>query len=156
MPFSFPTAVYTPPSVGAAKWGLIPGSLEEQQDLKAAFDQVQGELDAAETRVINNRSEGTDYVLVTSDNNKNVAPSTGSNTEVQVPLDDDDEIFPMGAFITITRLGSGEVDVVGEAGVSVLSADNKARLQLQYSVAYLHKVATNQWILSGDLIAIPV
>lgn len=59
--------------------------------------------------------------------------------------------FPVGTEIEICRYGSGTVTIAGASGVTIVSVDSKAAVADQYGCAGLKKIATNVWILAGDL-----
>jgi len=151
MSFSFPAA-YTPPvdSRNANNWGQISGSISDQADLKEAFDQVQDALDA---KVLNEQAD--DYTLVLSDANGVIVGNVGTDIEITLPANAD-VTFPIGTVIDLLRLGAGNVDILPDTGVTLNALDGKQRIIGLYGVARLLKVATNVWVLSGDLDTIPV
>lgn len=59
--------------------------------------------------------------------------------------------FPVGVVIGVTRMGTGTVTVAAGAGVTIRQADATLTLRAQYAVAALHKIAPDEWVLSGDL-----
>jgi capsule polysaccharide modification protein KpsS len=71
-----------------------------------------------------------------------------------VPLDGfNDYTFPVGTQIVLTQLGVGQVTVLGQSGVSVLSEGARFTTKARYSIASLIKLGANSWLLSGNLIA---
>ena len=60
------------------------------------------------------------------------------------------QAFPVGTVITIIRVGTGEVTISGDVGVTVNNPIG-SRLRVQWSSATLRKRATDTWHLSGDL-----
>jgi hypothetical protein len=103
---------------------------------------------------VRNRARATytsQHTLVLSDANKVVEMniSSGSNnlivpTNASVP-------FPSGTIITLSQYGSGQVNIIGDTGVTLRSSGGKNKTTAQYSVATLYKRDTNEWYLYGDL-----
>jgi hypothetical protein len=56
----------------------------------------------------------------------------------------------IGQQINISQFGTGQVTVEGAAGVTIRSTPT-TKLRTQYSTALLVKVATDEWLLTGDL-----
>ena len=71
---------------------------------------------------------------------------------VTVP-DDSSVPFKTGTYLELRQLGQGAVDITGANGVSVNSLNGYKLTEGQYSLAFLRKLDTNSWLLSGDLIA---
>ena len=69
---------------------------------------------------------------------------------VTIPLDDN-LIAPVGVELEICRYSTGNVTVVGESGVSVLSSSGSTAIGNQYGCVTLKKLAANTWLISGDL-----
>jgi hypothetical protein len=98
-----------------------------------------------------NAQVNTTYVLAASDIGKVVTLSNGSpigltvDTNTNVPIS-------TGSSVTIVQYGAGQVTVSGAGGVTIRATPG-AKLRAQYSVASLIKIATDEWILVGDLTA---
>ena len=75
--------------------------------------------------------------------------ASAGTSVITVPADASDN-FTIGSVIQIIRVGAGEVQVSGSAGVTVNNALG-SRLRAQWSTATLRKRAANTWLLSGDL-----
>ena len=99
-----------------------------------------------------NAQTGTSYTLATGDAGELVTLTNASAITLTVPTNASAP-FAIGTQITITRAGSGALTVVGDAGVTVNSADGYLKLRTQWSSGTLIKVNTNSWILIGDLSA---
>jgi hypothetical protein len=92
-------------------------------------------------------------VLVAGDAAQLVKINSSSATTVTVPLDGTaDYTFPVGTQIVITQLGNGPVTINGVVGVSVLTEGNRYTTKARYAVASLIKLASNSWLLSGNLV----
>jgi hypothetical protein len=59
--------------------------------------------------------------------------------------------FPVGTQIEFSQSGSGAVSVAAGAGVTINSRAADLTLAGQYAVAFVKKVATDTWIMNGDL-----
>jgi hypothetical protein len=59
--------------------------------------------------------------------------------------------FPVGSFIEIVQSGAGAVSVAAGSGVTINSRSADLTLAGQYAVAFVKKVATDTWIMNGDL-----
>jgi hypothetical protein len=92
---------------------------------------------------------GTSYTLVLSDNSKMVEFSSSSSVSVIVPRNVTAAI-PVGAQISLLRVGSGQVTVVPEDGTVSVFSGLGLKLRAQWSGAVLTKRATNIWVLNGD------
>ena len=75
--------------------------------------------------------------------------NSASNLVITVPTNAA-QAFPVGTVITIIRVGTGEVTISGDVGVTVNNPIG-SRLRVQWSSATLRKRATDTWHLSGDL-----
>jgi hypothetical protein len=51
----------------------------------------------------------------------------------------------------LSQYGSGQVNIIGDTGVTLRSSGGKNKTTAQYSVATLYKRDTNEWYLYGDL-----
>ena len=61
--------------------------------------------------------------------------------------------FPVGAEVTLFQGGAGQVRIMAGSGVTARSADNELKTRVQYSSVVLTKIATNEWLIAGDLTA---
>lgn len=97
-----------------------------------------------------NAQTGTSYTYVLSDAGKfvtfNNASAIGSviPTNASVP-------FPIGTQINILQLGAGAVAVGASGGVTAVSQGSKFRTNGQYAAATLIKIATDTWVVIGNL-----
>ena len=90
------------------------------------------------------------YELVLTDNGLLIEMNSSSALQLQVPTNLN-EPFPIGAQVLISRYGTGQVTIVGDAGVTIRSSGGKTKLAAQYAMATLIKRGTNEWYLAGDL-----
>lgn len=99
-----------------------------------------------------NSQTGTTYTLVLTDAaTKLVSLTNASPITLTVPLNAS-VAFPVGCTITLTQYGLGQVTVTGASGV-VINATPGTKLRTQYSTATLIQIATDEWLLAGDVSA---
>lgn len=61
------------------------------------------------------------------------------------------QAIAVGRGVRWRQKGAGQLTVTNDSGVTVLSPNNARKAFAQYSEGYARKVATNTWILGGDL-----
>ena len=61
--------------------------------------------------------------------------------------------FSIGTQIDISQYGAGQTTIVQGAGVTIVSVNSNKKLFARYSTVTLYKRATNEWLLTGDLVA---
>jgi hypothetical protein len=96
-----------------------------------------------------NAQTGTTYTFVLGDNGKLVTGNNGSAITFTVPPNSS-VAFPVGARIDIAGIGVGIITVAQGSGVTVNATPSLA-LRARYSGATLVKLATDTWLLVGDL-----
>jgi hypothetical protein len=99
-----------------------------------------------------NAQTGTSYTLVLGDAGKCVQITNGGNITLTVPPNSS-VAFSVGVHIDITQWGAGQITVAQGSGVTIRSSPTR-KLRGQYAAAHLFKVATDEWLLTGDLAAI--
>lgn len=95
-----------------------------------------------------NAQTGTTYTLVAGDAHKLVTLSNASQITVTVPT----STFSVGDQINLLQLGAGQV-VISPTGITLYSSGTKRKLFGQYSLATLVCIATNTWVLVGNIAA---
>ena len=98
-----------------------------------------------------NAQTGTTYSLVLSDSGKLVTLNNASGITMTFPTYASVGITT-GAVVYFAQLGAGTVGFTGAAGVSVRTTPGLF-LRTQYSTASAIKIATDEWLLSGDMTA---
>jgi hypothetical protein len=88
------------------------------------------------------------YTLIASDAGKMITMTASSNKTITVP----NGIFAVGQQIAIAGLGAGSV-LIDSDGTSVIYATPGYSLRTQYSTAALVCIASNTFLLLGDLSA---
>jgi hypothetical protein len=104
-----------------------------------------GEWDSAQTI----STQSSTYTGVLSDAGKLLKFTNSSTANFVVPTNAN-EAFSVGQRIDIIQFGTGQVEVVGDTGVTV-RATPTSKLRAQYSVASIIKIDTDEWLLAGDL-----
>jgi hypothetical protein len=99
-----------------------------------------------------NTQTGTTYTLVLADHAKLITLNNGSAITLTVPPNSS-VAFPTGTEITLTQLGAGQVTIAAGSGVTLYAADSELKTRVQYSSAVLTKIASDTWIVAGDLTA---
>lgn len=99
---------------------------------------------------INNQT-GTSYTLAVGDAGKVVRAANAGSIDVTVPANASAAI-PIGATIAIRQAGTGQVvlDVESDVTLNVPSGFDAATAR-QGSTIMLHKVASDEWDVTGDL-----
>ena len=98
-----------------------------------------------------NTQTGTTYTLVLADAGKLITLNNASPITLTVPTNAT-VAFATGTRIDLAQLGAGQVTVAG-AGITFYSKGSKLKITGQYSAATLIKIATDTWVLIGDLSA---
>lgn len=92
---------------------------------------------------------GTSDTLLATDVGKEVASNNAGANTVTVPPNSSVAIG-VGAYINLAQYGAGQTTVAAGAGVTIRSR-NGLKLAGQYAGASLRKIATDEWMLYGDL-----
>ena len=103
--------------------------------------------------VATNAQTGTTYTLVLTDDGKLVTQSNASAITTTIPLNSS-VAFSVGAQITISQYGAGQVTIQGAGGVTVVSTGATAatpKTRVQYSTATLIQTSANNWLVVGDI-----
>jgi hypothetical protein len=96
-----------------------------------------------------NDQTGTAYTLALGDNGKLVTLDNSAAGTVTIP-DNSSVAFPTGAQVNLVQKGTGAFSVTGASGVTV-NATPGLNFRAQWSAATAVKIATDNWILLGDL-----
>lgn len=99
-------------------------------------------------------SEQTDasYTLVLANDGELVDMNRATAQTLTVPPNSS-VAFPTGAQVLVRQKGAGQVTIAAGVGVTLQSADGELKTRVQHSVAGLAKVATDTWVVFGDLTA---
>ena len=88
-------------------------------------------------------------VSIASHQNYAIEVNSASAVTITIPAAASED-FPVGTVFTFIRVGSGEVTISPDTGVTINTAIG-SRLRVQWSTATLRKRASDTWLLSGDL-----
>ena len=99
-----------------------------------------------------NAQTGTTYTAVLTDDGKLVTCDNAAAIALSIPPNSS-VAFGIGTQINIMQLGAGQVTITAGAGVTFRSAGTKVKTNGQYSVATCVKIATDTWVLVGNLAA---
>lgn len=123
-----------------------------RQDFTAGQVLTAAELDAVATAMIAiNAQTGTTYTAVLADDGKLVTCDNGSAITFTIPTNAS-VAFGIGTQINIMQLGAGQITISG-AGVTFRSQGSKLKTNGQYAVATCCKIATDTWVVVGNLSA---
>jgi len=104
--------------------------------------------DATKREVVN--ISGTSHPLTLANAGRALVFTNSSTVSVTVPVESSVN-FDIGQTIILLQKGTGQVQVAGAVGVTLLSSGSKTKIDAQYGEARLIKIASNEWLLSGDL-----
>ena len=96
-----------------------------------------------------NAQTGTTYTTVLADQSKLVTLDNASAITVTIPPNSS-VAYPTGTKIDLLAKGAGQVTVAAGTGVTVNSSQT-LKLRAQWSAASVVKLATDTWVLVGDL-----
>ena len=89
------------------------------------------------------------YTLVLADAGKLIRCTKGTSMSIIVPLNSA-AAYSVGQRIDIMQYGAGQVTISGDTGVTVRATPTN-KLRSTYSTASIIKIATDEWVLAGDL-----
>ena len=89
------------------------------------------------------------YTFVLADRGKLVTVSNGSAVDCTIPPNSS-VAFAVGTSIMVAQTGAGQVTMVAGSGVTLRSTPG-LKLRAQYSSCTCTKIATDEWLLTGDL-----
>ena len=122
-----------------------------RQDFTAGQILTAAELDAVATAMIAiNAQTGTTYTTVLADDGKLITCDNGSAIALTIPPNSS-VAYGIGTQINIMQLGAGTVTITAGAGVTLRSDGSKLKTNAQYAVATCCKIATDIWVVVGNL-----
>lgn len=99
-----------------------------------------------------NTVTNTSYTLQLSDAGKSLLLNNSSAMTLTIPADASVN-FEVGQEIVVSQYGTGEVTFAPAVDVTINSLSGNLSISGQHGVARLIKVASDEWLLSGDLTA---
>ena len=122
-----------------------------RQDFTSGQVLTAAELDAVATAMIAiNAQTGTTYSVVLSDDGKLLTCDNAASIAVTI-VPNSSVAFGIGTQINIMQLGAGTVTITAGAGVTLNSDGAKLKTNAQYAVATCAKIATDTWVVVGNL-----
>jgi hypothetical protein len=90
------------------------------------------------------------YTTIASDDGKLITVTSSSTANVTLAA----SLYNVGSQITVARMGTGAVSIVGDTGVTVVSTGATASapaLRATYSTATAIMLSSNSWLVVGDI-----
>jgi hypothetical protein len=140
--------VLTADSVEAdgVKWATLTAELPSQTSNGGKYLTTNGTAASWSPVNVELNAKTDNYTLIASDAGKLITMTAATNKIVTVP----NGIFTVGQQINVAGLGTGLVTISSD-GTSVLYATPGTLLRTQYSIATLVCIASNTFLLVGDL-----
>ena len=104
-----------------------------------------------ETTVGINTQAGAAYTAVLADRNGLINTTSASAVTITIP-ENANVAYPVGTTISFCQIGTGELTIDGEAGVT-LNTEVGLKIKAQYGFATAIKIASDTWVVSGSLSA---
>ena len=124
-----------------------------RQDFTAGQILLASELDAVATAMIAiNAQTSTSITTVLTDDGKLITCDNASAIALTIPPNSS-VAYGIGTQINIMQLGAGQVTITAGAGVTLRSAGSKLKTGAQYAVATCAKIASDTWVVVGNLSA---
>jgi hypothetical protein len=114
------------------------------QQIAKAQIRDHGALDAITTESTTSRTLGL------SDNGSLISCTNGSAVTITIPTNAA-VAFVVGTTVAIEQHGAGQVTISPDTGVTLRKRSSTGKTAAQYATAQLVKLATNEWLLFGDL-----
>ena len=99
-----------------------------------------------------NAQTGTSYTTVLGDDGKLITLDNAAAITLTIPPNGT-VAYGIGTQLNLMQLGAGQVTITAGAGVTLRSAGTKVKTNGQYSVATCVKIATDTWVVVGNLSA---
>ena len=124
-----------------------------RQDFTAGQVLTAAQMDDVATAMIAlNAQTGTTYTTVLADDGKLVTCDNAAAIALTIPPNGT-VAYGIGTQINIMQLGAGQVTITAGVGVTLRSAGTKLKTKEQYAVATCCKIATDTWVVVGNLAA---
>lgn len=95
-------------------------------------------------------TQNSDYTLAISDAGKMVVVNSSATSTLTIPLNAS-VALPIGTEIDVVQLGTGQVTIGPDSGVTLNSFNSLNKLAGQYGAATLKQTSSNTWLLVGNL-----
>jgi hypothetical protein len=97
-----------------------------------------------------NAQTGTTYSVVLSDDGKLVTCDNASSIALTI-VPNSSVAFGIGTQINVMQLSAGTVTITAGSGVTLRSDGSKLKTNAQYAVATCLKIASDTWVVVGNL-----
>ena len=97
-----------------------------------------------------NAQTGTTYTFVLGDDGKLCTFDNAASITATIPANSS-VAYGIGTQINIMQLGAGTVTITAGAGVTLRSAGSKLKTDAQYALATCAKIASDTWVVVGNL-----
>lgn len=97
-----------------------------------------------------NAQTGVTYTTVLADDGKLITADNAASIALTIPPASS-VAYGIGTQINIMQLGAGTVTITAGAGVTLRSAGSKLKTDAQYAVATCLKIASDTWVVVGNL-----
>lgn len=133
-------------------WRYVPMGTATEADYDDLVDAVSNSVEEAlsSAKVISRTFSGTTDTLVLTDAGKMIR-STGASAAAMTVPPNSSVAFDVDTRIDFSQYGAGQVTVTPGAGVTLRAAGGALKTRSQYSGGSLHKIATDEWMVFGDL-----
>ena len=123
-----------------------------RQDFTSGQVLLASELDAVATAMIAiNAQTGTTYTTVLTDDGKLITCDNAASIALTIPPNSS-VAYGIGTQINVMQMNAtGTVTITAGAGVTLNSDGAKLKTNAQYAVATCCKIATNIWVVVGNL-----
>lgn len=99
-----------------------------------------------------NAQTGTTYTTVLTDDGKLITCDNAAAIALTIPPNSS-VAYGIGTQLNIMQLGAGQVTITAGVGVTLRSAGTKLKTSAQYAVATCVKIATDTWVVVGNVSA---
>ncbi len=123
-----------------------------QTRLEALISAIGADIKSVRTTAVVATSAATSITLALADAGDVYETTAATAVTLTVPPNSS-VAFPIGSMIEFTQMGAGQITFTPGAGVTIRSRGSVYKMAGQYGVAYIRKTATDEWVLTGDLIA---
>lgn len=97
-----------------------------------------------------NEQTGATYTFVLSDATNTIVQGNRATAQTFTVPPNSSVAYPVGSVIPVYQDGAGQVTIAQGSGVTIRTAET-LKIRGQYSSAALLKIATDEWLLIGDL-----
>ena len=97
-----------------------------------------------------NAQTGTTYSVVLSDDGKLITCDNAASIALTI-VPNSSVAFGIGTQINVMQLGAGTVTITAGSGVTLRSDGSKLKTNAQYAVATCLKIASDTWVVVGNL-----